>query len=375
VRRLAYGATLAATLLAATAPGAHANTTAQGGGSDTAAAAERQGADATTSLPQTAIVDGNVVVYFWPGGEAFAREVATAAASALRLPALPAGVLEFPPPIRIFLPPDEQRFDSITGGRAPEWGAGVALVDSSIIVLPGFSSRTRGALQDLGPVLRHELAHIALHRYLGPIQIPRWFSEGYATWSAGQLDGDAAWLLRLAFLTQRAPPLDSLALDWPVLTTDARVAYLLSASAVGFLAETGGERGLEMLLSRWRETGNFEDALRSTYTMTIGQLEEYWGRSVRRRYGWLLFFAQTAVIWVVISIFVLILFVIRRRRDRARMERLKAAEIPDDPAFWLEPPADGMASGPADGTASAPADGHDSGTGQHDPHPRIGPPG
>jgi hypothetical protein len=285
-------------------------------------------------LPQ--IVDGNVVVHYWPGGEVFARDVAAAASNALSLPALPSGVLEFPPPIRIFLPPDEARFDSVTGGRAPEWGAGVAIPDSSIIVLPGYSSVSRGAVQDLGPVLRHELAHVALRRYLGPVQIPRWFSEGYATWAAGQLDADAAWLLRIAFLTRRAPELDSLALDWPVLTTDARVAYLLSASAVGFLAETGGQQGLEMLLTRWRETGSFDEALRATYTMTTGQLEEYWGRSVRRRYGWLLFFAQTAVIWVIITILVLVLYIIRRRRDRAKLTKLKAAEIPDEPAFWIE---------------------------------------
>lgn len=290
----------------------------------------------TPSLPQ--IVDGNVIVYYWPGGEAFARDVATAASNALSLPALPPGVLEFPPPVRIYLPPDEARFDSITGGRAPEWGAGVAMPDSSIIVLPAYSSLSRGAVQDLGPVLRHELAHVALHRYLGAVQIPRWFSEGYATWAAGQLDADAAWLLRIAFLTRRAPPLDSLALDWPVLTTDARVAYLLSASAVGFLVETGGQQGLEMLLARWRETGSFDDALRATYTLTTGQLEEYWSRSVRRRYGWLLFFAQTAVIWVIITVLVLVLYIIRRRRDRAKLERLKAAEIPDQPAYWLEPP-------------------------------------
>lgn len=333
MRAFACGTLLAAALLAPRTAQAQADSAARGATDTIAAAAPDSGAVAPT-LPS--IVEGNVVVYHWPGGEAFARDVATAAAAALALPALPPGVLAFPPPVRIFLPPDEQRFDSLTGGRAPEWGAGVAFVDSSIIVLPGYSSRTRGAVHDLGPVLRHELAHIGLHRYLGHAQVPRWFSEGYATWAAGQLDADAAWLLRLAFLTRRAPPLDSLALDWPVLTTDARVAYLLSASAVGFLAETGGEAGLEMLLARWRESGSFDDALRATYTMTIGQLEEYWGRSVRRRYGWLLFFAQTAVIWVVITILVLILFVIRRRRDRARLARLEAAEIPDEPAFWLE---------------------------------------
>jgi Peptidase MA superfamily len=326
------GVAAAAMMLLAGGARAQTDTTAV----DSVAAADTV-APTTQALPS--IVRENIVVHYWPGGEAFAEQVAAAAEISLALPGLPDGILEFPPPVRIYLPPDEARFDSVTGGRAPEWGAGVAIVDSAIIVLPGFSSLGRGAVQDLGPVLRHELAHVALHRYLRDMQIPRWFSEGYATWAAGQLDPDAAWMLRLAFLTGRAPPLDSLALDWPARTTDARIAYLISASVIGFLAETGGERGVEMLIAHWRETGSFDDALRATYTMTTGQLEEYWGRFVRRRYGWLLFFAQTAVIWVIVTILVVVLYVIRRRRNKRKLERLRATEIPDDPAFWLEQPA------------------------------------
>jgi len=305
-------------------------------------------------LPDS-VVSGNLRIHHWPGGELLAREVAAAAVEASDLPALPAGILDFPPEVRIYLAPDPARFDSLTGGRSPEWGAGVAMPDLSIIVLPGYTSRERGAVQALGPVLRHELAHIALHRYLGHAQVPRWFSEGYATWSAGQLDTDAAWLLRLAFVTNRAPPLDSITLDWPEATTDARIAYLLSASAVAFLVESGGERGLRMLLSDWRDTGSFETALRSIYLLSPGQLEEYWGRAVRRRYGWLLFFAQTAVIWLILGVMVIALYVIRRRRDRRKLALLRETEPPDDPAYWLESDGDDWGPG-ASGRPAPPED-------------------
>jgi len=284
--------------------------------------------------PLPTVRAGNIVVHHWPGAERLAQAMITPPGVLAPLPALPADALEAPPVIDVFLAPDAARFDSLTGGRSPGWGAGVAFPDQSVIVVPGYSSE-RVATRDLPRVMRHELAHIALHRYLGPVQVPRWFSEGYATWAAGQLDADAAWLLRIAFLTQRAPPLDSIALEWPRAETRARLAYLLSASAVEYLHDNGGERALRLFLERWRASGDFEHALRDTYGLTLGQLERYWGRSVRRQYGWLLFLGQSVVVWMIIAGVVIVLFAIRRRRNRARMASLRAAELPDRPAYWL----------------------------------------
>jgi hypothetical protein len=176
-----------------------------------------------------------------------------------------------------------------------------------------------------------------LERALRPAAVPRWFTEGYATWAAGQLDLEAGWILRLAFLTGRAPPLDSLTLTWPGDATEARIAYLLSASAVEYLHEHGGERALRIFFERWAESGRMEEALRSTYGLGFGQFEKYWSEQVRARYGWLLFFAQASVAWAILTALVLILFVIRRRRDRRRhRQRLRDNELPDAPAFWLE---------------------------------------
>ncbi|MGH7574236.1 MAG: peptidase MA family metallohydrolase [Longimicrobiales bacterium] len=292
------------------------------------------GGTASSARPQ-AVVSGNVVVHHGPGGEPLARALITPPGVLAPLPGLPDTLLERPPPIHVHLAATPAEFDSLTGGRTPEWGAGVAFPDAGTIVLPGYGS-DRGPTGELPRVLRHELAHVALHRYLGTAQVPRWFSEGYATWAAGQLDTDAAWLLRIAFITRRAPPIDSIALDWPVGEVDARIAYLLSASVLDYLHAQGGERALRIFLERWRDSRSFDDALRRTYGLTIGQLERYWGESVRRRYGWLLFFAQSAVLWAIAAAIVIALYAMRRRRNRIRLARLRAAEIPDIPAYWLD---------------------------------------
>jgi Peptidase MA superfamily len=306
---------------------------------------------ASTALGQgvQSMRSGSIEYRFEPGAE---RLVATVASRALAtpLPVVPADVLNGDPPITVWFAASESQFDSLTSGLAPHWGAGVAFPDQGIIVVPAYAS-SRGSPDQLEGVLRHEFAHIALQRYLGGVQVPHWFTEGYATWAAGQLDESAGWILRLAFVTGRAPPLDSLALDWPAGSSEARVAYLLSASAIEFLHERGGDRVMRIFLDRWRSGTTFERAMHDVYGLSLGQLEKYWSASVRRRYGWMLFLAQSVVIWAITATIVIALFAIRRRRDRARLARMRAHEIPDDPAYWLHDydPASGPgASGPGD---------------------------
>jgi hypothetical protein len=265
------------------------------------------------------------------------REFAEYIAAMPPLPGLPAANTAAAAPINVYLAGDESDFAAMTGGAAPHWGAGIAQPDSGIIVLPGYTSR-RAGVQDLGPVIRHEIAHIELQRALSGLRIPRWFTEGYAVWSAGQLDPDAGWYLRVAFITQRAPPLDSLELSWPRGEADARVAYLLSASAVSFLYSLGPDSAFAALIESWRDTGSFETALRSTYRISSTQFEQLWAKDVRRNYGWLLFVAQGSVIWLFFTIVAVVLVAIRRRRDRQRLEVLRRTEPPDAPAYWIEEP-------------------------------------
>ncbi len=276
--------------------------------------------------------DSGRVVYF-PGGRARAEEVMAAALEPFPLPGFPE--VRRPIPATIVLAPSRAVWDSVTGGRVPEWGAGVAFPAAGVTVLPLFAS-PRGEPRDLGTTLRHELLHLMVYREL-PAGVPRWFDEGYAQWASGGWDASAGWQLRLAFLLGRAPPLDSLTLSWPAGEQDARLAYLLSATAVRHLAERAGPGGFELLIDAWRREGSLDRAIRSAYGMTMGQFEEEWARGVRRRYGWLLLGAQAGVFWVFAAGLLLVLFAIRRRRDRARLEELRKEER------MLPPPrADGV---------------------------------
>jgi hypothetical protein len=204
----------------------------------------------------------------------------------------------------------------------------VAIPATRTVVVPVFPTRL-GYARDPIVTLRHELIHLIVHDHLPP-GMPRWFDEGYATWASGGWDQTAAWQLRLAFLLGRAPPLEQLALEWPRDADQARLAYLLSGSAVSYLHELGGERAFAALFQAWREQGSFEAALRSVYGMTSGQFEHAWSQMVGRRYGWLLAFSQVALFWTFAALLLLGLFWLRRRRKRERLARLELQDRLDD---------------------------------------------
>jgi hypothetical protein len=109
------------------------------------------------------VAAGNIVFHHWPGQELLARRLIATLDDAGGLPALPIDVLSTPPAVDVWLAPDAARFDSLTGGYAPDWGAGIAIPDRSFIVLPAYAS-PRGGQGQLPGVLRHEIAHVALHR-------------------------------------------------------------------------------------------------------------------------------------------------------------------------------------------------------------------
>jgi hypothetical protein len=316
----------------------------------------------SAAAQQGVVRRADVVIHYWPNQQRLAESLLPSAAG-LTFPFLPDGVLTQGVDVDVFLAPDPARWDSLTGGRAPEWGAGIAIPARNIVIIPGYVSG-RGGTHTLPQVLRHELAHIALQRTLGGVLIPRWFNEGYAVWSAGQFDADGAWMLRLAFLTNRAPPLDSITLDWPLLEADARLAYLLSASAVRYLNSLGPPEVFQRFLREFGEHGDFERALREVYIVSSPQFERLWRAHVRRNYGWLQFVAQSMFVWLVITGLVIVLFVVRRRRNRKRFALLQQGELPDEPAFWREDYRD---DADPDEAAGAGPDGDDDGSGAGDP--------
>lgn len=269
------------------------------------------------------LASGSVRVIHAPRQLPLAREVLAAAVRPMQLPGFGRGAV--PDSTTIVLAPTPRVFSEATGGGAPEWAGGVAIPDLRLIVLPSYPlADVRSA--DAAATLRHEIAHVALAERL-PQPIPRWFQEGYAEVAAGSWDVESGWTLRVAFMLNRAPPLDSLALAWPRTAGRARLAYLLSATMVDHLRRRTGDEGFALLLQNWRREGTLDQAVRVTWGMTMGQLEDEWRKDVRRRYGWLSIAANVGMVWFVVMLLGFLALIPRRRRNRERIAAMERENL------------------------------------------------
>jgi len=186
----------------------------------------------------------------------------------------------------------------------------------------------RGAGSDAGDpieVLRHELAHLALHEALGELP-PRWFDEGYASFAANEVARDAILGANLVLLFRGMPSLDSLDNGFAGGSLRAEGTYALAYRAVAELAAQDPERGLTLFFEYWKQSGRFETAVRAAYGLTQPGFEEIWRKRTRRRYGGLALVADLSIASALTLFLVMPFYVIRRRRDRLRMAALVRAD-------------------------------------------------
>jgi peptidase MA superfamily protein len=229
-----------------------------------------------------------------------------------------------PGPLQLILVPDGRRLDSLSSGRAPSWGAAVALPDARTILL-------RADEDNLYGTLRHELAHLALHQAVG-VRVPLWFDEGYAAWAAGEWERLGALELNLAVVRGAVPDLRGLdgALRGSATTADA--AYALAASAVTELSRRNPSGTLTPLLQQLMAGADFEASVHATTGLTLAQFEGEWRRALRQRYSvanWLLAGGG----WGLLALLLWALVRRRRKADSVRRAALDQGwEIPPESA-------------------------------------------
>jgi hypothetical protein len=268
---------------------------------------------------------GRFTVVAYPPDLQLARSMLASAIARDTFPGLPRPRAQ----VVIAIAPDDARFRQLIGPAAPEWGAAVAFPASQRIVMQG-----RSAGSDAGDpleVLRHELAHLALHEALGDLPT-RWFDEGYASYAAAEWGRDEALLTNVALALGGMPSLDSLEAGFYGGARSAEQSYALAYRAVAELAELDAERGLALFFRQWKESGSFDRALRRSFGMTAEAFEKHWQSRTRRRYGALALVTNLSIATGLLSLALAPFYVARRRRDRERMAALRAADAAADRA-------------------------------------------
>ena len=225
--------------------------------------------------------------------------------------------------VLILIAPDRKRFAELIGPHAPEYGAAIAIPAEQRIVMQG--SRSGSDAGDPRRVLRHELAHLALHEAMDGLP-PRWFDEGYASYAAGEWGREEVIATNVALAWKGVPSLD--ALDSAFFGGAARAsgAYALAHRAVAELAALDRERGLTLFFRYWRDARDIDIAIRRAFNLTQGQFEERWRRLTRRRYGALAIFADFTVSAVILVFLLVPLHLARRKRNKERLAQMSVIE-------------------------------------------------
>jgi hypothetical protein len=269
--------------------------------------------------PPVRLDAGRFTVVAYPDDRQLAQNLLRAALARDTFPGLPR------PRARVLLmvAPDERRFREWVGPNAPEWGAAIAFPESGRIVMQG---RTAGS--DAGDplvVLRHEIAHLALHEALDGLP-PRWFDEGYASYAAGEWSREETLSTNLALALRGMPSLEELEDGFVHGAGQAEASYALAYRAVAELAALDPERGLSLFFRYWKDEGRFDPAVRRAYGITAAAFEKRWQERTRRRFGGLALFADITLSTLVFLAVLLPLYISRRRRDRRRMQALVHAD-------------------------------------------------
>ncbi|MDQ8154147.1 MAG: hypothetical protein P3B98_05740 [Gemmatimonadota bacterium] len=226
--------------------------------------------------------------------------------------------------VEIWIAPDDATFRRWVGTGAPEWGQAFAFPTLRRVVMHGHRGGSGG---DPLEVLRHELAHLALHEALGDLP-PRWFDEGYASYAAGEWGRDEvlATNFALAIAFGRLPTLARLDSSFLGGATTAQSAYAFSYRAVAEMAALDRGRGLTLLFTYWKREQSLERALRQAYGMTLGGFEMHWQQATRRRYGGLALVTDVSAGAILLGVMIGPLWWSRRRRQRRRLEAMRASD-------------------------------------------------
>lgn len=216
------------------------------------------------------------------------------------------------PPFRLVLARDEADLQRRSDGRAPAWGAGIAVPGARLVMLR--------ADADPASTLRHELAHLVLHDAVRQ-RIPLWFDEGYAVYATNAIGALDALALNYAVIRGTTPSLDSLNRTLRGHPAGIGTAYALSATAVMELARRNPTGTLQPLMERLEAGVPFADAVLATTGLTLDRFDEAWVRSIRQRYSLFTWLAASGI-WALVAVGVIAGTQWRRRRDRPRRAAL-----------------------------------------------------
>ncbi len=209
----------------------------------------------------------------------------------------------------------------------PHWAAGVAHPPSGRIIIARHAPD--GSPTNLEELLRHEMAHVILHRATGGRTLPRWFHEGVAEAFNGTLSFGRSQTLASAVFGPGVPDLEHLEEDFHGTDgPEAAVAYAAARDLVEFLrGYDGGGMKLRQVLTELESGRKFDVAFIRAYGRGLEELVATWRQGLPARFVWYPLAASGGLPFILVAPLVAIAWIRRRRKVRRGYERLEREEL------------------------------------------------
>lgn len=231
--------------------------------------------------------------------------------------------------IRIARTVEEMAALAPLGMPPPDYAEGVAYARSRLIII---SLVAPNAAQPpvLPEVLKHELAHVALHDAVGGNPVPRWFNEGYAVHASGESSIVRTRTLWMATLGKRVLPMSDLDRSFPASSDLAAIAYAQSADFVRFLLRKQDRARFVMFVDRLAQGDKFEASIADAYSADLRRLEFQWREEINKRFSWAPVILGGSLLWVGAFVLIGVGWVKRRRDTRRKLARWAMEEAAED---------------------------------------------
>ncbi len=216
------------------------------------------------------------------------------------------------------------RFDSLLGGKFPDWGAAAALPEEGVIVIKSPLAFNLG--KSLEELVRHEYSHLALAHKLGFRVAPRWFDEGLAMLVSTEWGWDANLAMSRAVLFGQTIPLAEIDMVNRFQEGEAQVAYAESYLAVKYFYDSYQVNGVMLFLDALSAGETIDSALvKSTGSNYAGFEKEYqdW---LKERYTITNLFMDTIYFWMFLAVVLIVGVILTYRRRRSVYKRWEKEE-------------------------------------------------
>lgn len=210
---------------------------------------------------------------------------------------------------------------------APPWAAGFALTEQRVIGIR-LGRADRYPFGDASAVLAHELAHVLVHDAIAPGggTVPRWFTEGVATWEQRRWSMRDAVVYSSSLMLGGLPTLGEMDRAFLQSEATARTAYAASFDFVNWSAEEYGEGVVRRVLQATR-TEPFLQAWQSATGVALTASEAAWRSTAITWYRWIPVLTGAGTLWLAITLLFLMAAWHRRRKTQAILAQMEIDDL------------------------------------------------